>query len=163
MRDKRFIAEHRGGPLKKEQHRQLMKWACDCAENVLPLYGEKVDKRLKNALFIAREWTKGNATAGDAREASLLAIAVARESSTPAAIAVARSVGHAVATAHMADHSLGAALYALKAVKNAPGKSINAERKWQNEQLPPEIMELVLTARSKKEKALKTAIAKDLS
>ncbi|MCX6255149.1 MAG: hypothetical protein NTV31_11820, partial [Bacteroidia bacterium] len=70
------------------------------------------------------------------------------------AIAVARSVGHAVATAHMADHSLGAALYALKAVKNA-GKSIDAERKWQNEQLPSEIMELVLTAMSKKEKGLK--------
>jgi hypothetical protein len=25
MRNKRFIAEHRGGPLKKEQHTQLMK------------------------------------------------------------------------------------------------------------------------------------------
>jgi len=36
MRDKRFIAEHRDGPLKKEQHRLLIKWACDCAENVLP-------------------------------------------------------------------------------------------------------------------------------
>jgi len=54
----------------------------------------------------------------------------------------------------MADHSIGAALYALKAVKNA-GKSIDAERKWQNEQLPSEIMELVLTARRKKEKDLK--------
>ena len=69
-------------------------------------------------------------------------------------IAVARSVGHAVATAHMADHSLGAALYALKAVKHA-GKSVDAERKWQNEQLPSEIMELVLTAMSLKEKHFK--------
>ena len=69
----------------------------------------------------------------------------ARESSNPSAIAVARSVGHAVATAHMADHSLGAAWYALKAVKNA-GKSIDAERKWQDEQLPSEIKELVLNA-----------------
>ena len=34
-----------------------------------------------------------------------------------AEIAVARAIGHTVATAHMADHSLGAALYALKAVK----------------------------------------------
>jgi hypothetical protein len=101
MRNKRFIAQHRSGSLNKEQHIQLIKWACDCAE-----------------------------------------------------IAVARAVGHAVATAHMADHSLGAALYALKAVKNA-GKSIDAERKWQNEQLPSEIMEIVLTARSKKEQDLK--------
>ena len=58
MRDKRFIAEHRGWPLKKEQHRQLIKWACDCAENVLPLFGEKLDERLKNALLIAKEWAK---------------------------------------------------------------------------------------------------------
>ena len=154
MRDKRFIAEHRGGPLKKEQHRQLIKWACDCAVNVLPLFGEEIDERLKNAIVVAKEWEKGNASVGVARNASLDAIAVANESSNPTSIAVARSVGHAVATAHMADHSLGAALYALKAVKNA-GKSIDAERKWQNEQLPSEIMELVLTARGKKENDLK--------
>ena len=154
MRDKRFIAEHQGGPLKKEQHKQLIKWACDCIENVLPLLGEKLDERLKNALLIAKDWAKGNATVGDARNASLKAIAVANESSNPIEIAVARAVGHAVATAHMADHSLGAALYALKAVKNA-GKSIDAERKWQNEQLPSEIMELVLTTRSKKEQVFK--------
>ena len=146
MRDKRFIAEHRGGPLKKEQHRQLIKWACDCAENVLTLFGEKSDERLKNALLIAKEWGKGKATVGDARKASLKAIEVANEILNPTYIAVARSVGHAVATAHMADHSLGAALYALKAVKN-DGKSVEAERKWQDEQLPSEIMELVLTAR----------------
>lgn len=78
---------------------------------------------------------------------------MANESSNPVAVAVARSVGHAVATAHMADHSLKAALYALKAVKNA-GKSIDSERKWQNKQLPTEIMELVLSDRSKKEKGL---------
>jgi phosphoglycerate dehydrogenase-like enzyme len=153
MRDKRFIAEHRGGLLKKEQHLQLIKWACDCAENVLSLFGEKLDNRLKDALFIAKG-AKGKVTVADARNASLKAIAVANESSNPVAIAVARAVGHAVATAHMADHSLGAALYALKAIKNA-GKSVDAERKWQNEQLPSEIKELVLSTRSKKEKDLK--------
>ncbi len=61
MRDKRFIAEHRGGALKKEQHRQLIKWACDCAENVLPLF-EEIDERLKNAIVVAKEWEKGNAS-----------------------------------------------------------------------------------------------------
>jgi len=154
MRDKRFIAEHRGGPLKKEQHRQLIKWACDCVEHVLHLFGEKIDERLINALNVAKEWAKGNASVGDARKAAVASHAVARESSNPTAIAVARSVGHAVATAHMADHSLGGVLYALKAVKNA-GKSVDAERKWQNEQLPSEIRELVLTTMSKKEKHFK--------
>jgi hypothetical protein len=150
MRDRRFIAEHRGGPLKKEQHYQLIQWACDCAEHVLPLL-EKRDERLVNALKVAKAWTQGKASVGDARKASVAAHAVAREYSDPVAVAVARAVGHAVATAHMADHSLGPALYALKAVKSA-GKSVDAERKWQNKQLPPDIRELVLSAMSSKEK-----------
>jgi len=146
MRDKRFIAEHRGGPLKKEQHYQLMTWACDCAEHVLPLFGKTIDDRLKIALLIAREWARGNATTGDAMKGSLSVHALARESSDPTAIAVARSVGQAVATAHMADHALGAAWYALNAVNHA-GMSVKAERRWQDKRLPPEIKDLVLTAR----------------
>ena len=146
MRDKRFIAEHRGGPLKKDQHYQLIQWACDCAEHVFHLFGENIDERLKNALHVVKEWKQGTASVGDAQKAAVDAHAVAHEASNPMAIAVARSVGHAVATAHMADHALGAAWYALKAIKNA-GQSLNAERKWQDEQLPLEITELVLTAR----------------
>jgi hypothetical protein len=149
MRDKRFIAEHRGGPLKKEQHYQVITWACDCAENVLHLFGEIPDERLKNALHVANEWKSGNASVGDAMKASVAAHAVARESSHPVSIAVARSVGQAVATAHMADHALGAAWYALKAVKSA-AQSPDAERRWQDEQLPPEIKDLILTARKSK-------------
>jgi len=145
MRDKRFIAEHRGGPLSKDQHYQLMMWACACAEHVLPVFGEIIDERLSSALAVAKAWTQGEASVGDARKAAIAAHAVARESSNPAACAVARAVGHAVATAHMADHSLGSAWYALKAVKTA-GRSINAEKKWQVEHLPPEIKELVISA-----------------
>ena len=146
MRVKSFIAEHRGGSLKKEQHRQLIQWACVCAEHVLPLFGEIRHERLINALLIAKEWAIGNASVGDARNASVAAHALARESSNPTSIAVARSVEHAVATAHMADHSLEAAMYALKALK-ASGQSVEAEREWQNEQLPSEITELVLSAK----------------
>ena len=146
MRDKRFIAEHRGGPLKKEQHYQFMNWAYTCAEHVLPFFGEYIDERLTNALRTAHAWTQGTASVGDARKASVDAHKVARELSNPASIAVARSVGHAVATANMADHSLGTVWYALKAVKHA-GKSIDAEKKWQDDQLPLEIKELVLSAR----------------
>ena len=154
MRDRRFIAEHRGGLLKKDHHRQLIKWACKCCEHVLPLCSETVDGRLINALLTAKEWVSGNAKVGDAMKASLCSHDVARESVDPISIAVARSIGQAVATAHMADHSLGAGIYALKAVKLA-NKSIDAERKWQNEQLPSEIMELVLTTRTEKEHSFK--------
>ena len=107
MRDRRFVAEHRGGPLKRQQHYQLIQWACDCAEHVLHLFGEPIDQRLGMALAVAKAWKQGKASVGDARKASLGAIAVARETSNKTAVAVARAVGHAVATAHMADHSLG--------------------------------------------------------
>ena len=154
MRDKRFVAVHLGGPLTKDHHHQLMRWARECSEHLLSLIDQNIDKRLMNALYVAKEWEKEKVTVGEARNASVSAHAVARESSNPIVIAVARSIGHAVATAHMADHSLGAALYALKAVKNA-GQSVDAERKSQNEQLPSEIKELVLTAMSLKEKHFK--------
>ncbi|MFX0125625.1 MAG: hypothetical protein ACFFAE_18525 [Candidatus Hodarchaeota archaeon] len=52
MRDKKFIAEHRGGLLKRTQHYQLIKRACDCAKHVLYLYDEKIDDRLNNASLI---------------------------------------------------------------------------------------------------------------
>ena len=59
MRDRRFVAEHRGGPLTKTQHRQLIKWACTCAEHVLPLLGKNIDQRLKDALMVAEKWRLG--------------------------------------------------------------------------------------------------------
>lgn len=149
MRDKRFVAEHRGGPLTKDQHKQLILWACKCVENILPLISKKVEERLTIAITIAKEWTKDNASVGDARNASYDAIAYANELTNPIEIAVARSVGHAVATAHMADHSLIAAEYALKAIKLAD-KSIDIERKFQDKHLSLNITELVLSARKKK-------------
>src|SRR5665648_1227454 len=154
MRDKRFVAVHRGGPLTKDHQHQLIRWERECSEHVLSLIDENIDKRIINALYVAKEWEKEKLTVGETRNASVSAHAVARESSNPIIVAVARSIGHAVATAHMADHSLGAALYALKAVKNA-GKSVDVERKWQNEQLPSEIIELVLTTMTLKEKHFK--------
>lgn len=157
MRDKRFIAEHRGGSLTKEQHKHLILWACKCVENILPLFTKSIDKRLINAIKIAKEWTKDNTSVGEARKASLDAIAVAKELTDPIKIAIARSIGHAVATAHMADHSLRAAEYALKAVKLA-GKSIDKERKWQDKNLLPDIIKLILSTRDKQKIKVKATI-----
>ncbi len=157
MRDKRFIAEHRGGPLTKDNHHKLIRWARECSEHVLPLIDEDIDKRLLYALHVAKEWENENVTTGEAMKASLGAHAVARESSNPIATAIARSIGHTVATAHMADHSPGGALYALKAVRLA-GKSIDEEQGWQTKQLQKlssEIVKLVLATMKEKAKGLK--------
>jgi hypothetical protein len=152
-----FIAQHRGGPISKEHHRQFMKWARECSEHVLSLIDQEIDKRLVDALQVAKEWENDTMLTREAMKASLAAHAVARESSNPVLIAVARSIGQAVATAHMADHSIGAALYALKAVKQA-GESTQAERAWQENQLhqlPAELIKLVQTTLAVKEKSFK--------
>jgi hypothetical protein len=143
MRDNHFVAVHRGGSLTKENHQHLIRWGRGCAQHVLPLMGAEPDGRLLHALSVAEAWENGTAATGEAMQASVQAHAAARASADPVSIAVARSVG----PAHMADHSLGAALYALKAVSLA-GRPVEAERAWQNAQLkelPPEIVELVRT------------------
>jgi hypothetical protein len=89
-RDPRFVAIHRGGDLDLATHRLLVAWAADCAEHVLPLFTEvhPSDTRPSHAIAIAREWSSGNATVAQAREAAFEAHAAARESSNSAAIAV---------------------------------------------------------------------------
>ena len=60
----------------------------------------------------------------------------------------AYSAGQAAAVAHVAAHELGAAAYAIKAARAAPGGEGDSagrlECRWQREQLPDAIRELVL-------------------
>jgi hypothetical protein len=149
MRSRRFIAVHCGGLLSLEHHRLLMGWAHDCAVHLLPLLEKPVDQRLQYALKITQAWQRGEVLTGVAMRSSKEAHAVARELADPVAIAVARAIGQAVATAHMADHSLGATWYGLKAVR-AARRSVDLERAWQNQHIPLEIRDLVLSARADK-------------
>ena len=151
-RDRRFVAVHRGGLLDEVHHRLLVAWAADCAEHVLPLFAAKYpeDDRPNRAIEVARAWSRGDASVGEARKAAVAAHAAARSACDAAAREAARSAGHAVATAHMADHELGAAAYAIKAVRLAwpPDNATTAgehECQWQREHLPEAIRELVLS------------------
>lgn len=88
---------------------------------------------------------------GAARAAAVAAHAAAREAPDEVARAVARACGHAVATAHMADHSLGPVIYGVKAVKLASllaGAQAAADREhqWQLERLPEPVRDLVVSA-----------------
>jgi len=116
----------------------------------LHLYGENIDSNILEAFKVANSWIIGNSTVGDARKASTKMLAIAKELKNTTSIAVVRSVAHAVATAHMADHSIVAAFYALKAIKSK-GLIIEDERNWQNKQLTPEISDLVVSARQLRE------------
>lgn len=160
-RDPRFVAVHRGGLLDVASHRLLASWAADCAEHVLPLFSVKYpeDNRPHGAIETARAWSRGEATVSEAREAAFAAHAAARSAADAAAREVARAAGHAVATAHMADHELGAAAYAIKAVRLASPTSDamtagERECRWQREHLPEAIRELVLSDEERRNKKL---------
>ncbi|WP_319578327.1 putative immunity protein [uncultured Methanospirillum sp.] len=142
MRDIQFIAMHRGGSLSLEDHRKLMKWAINCYEHVLPYYGCKEDQVLQEAMTLAISWSQGTSTTGDLMKASRKVHAHAREIPDPLASAVARSIGQGVATAHMADHCIGAALYAQKAAILA-GNKASEERAWQIEKLPSDLPDVI--------------------
>jgi hypothetical protein len=134
MRNPAFIAVHRGGLLSRENHRQLIRWARLCTLHAIARCQWEADLRVISALATADEWEKGKVKTGQAMTASLLAHSAARELNDKIGIALARSAGQAVATAHMADHSVGAALYALKALKLA-SLSPDEEKRWQEDQL----------------------------
>lgn len=149
-RDPRFVTLRRGGTLQDADHRLLAVWAADCAQHVLHLFEQMRpgDDRPRQALEQARAWARSQITMTQARTAAYAAHAAAREVSG-AAKEAARAAGHAVAVAHMADHELGGAAYAIRAVRAAaaPGERDAAghwECRWQRAQLPAEIRELVL-------------------
>lgn len=143
MRDRRFVAVHRGGPLDREDHVFLARWAADCAERVLHLFSRcSEDIRPRRALETGRAWAEGEVKTGAAMKASVAAHAAARQVSDKAAIAAARAAGQAVATAHFADHSMGALLYALKALE-ASGSPSEPELELQLAKLPDHLREPV--------------------
>ncbi len=154
MRDKRFITIHRGGTLTNENHILLIIWSCQCVERILHLLDSNPDFRVVNSIVIAKQWADGKVSTGEAMKVARSAHAAAREKSDQVEVAVARAAGHAVATAHMADHALGGAMYALKAV-GLSGGDVMEEREWQNELLPEQIKELVLETRKLKEKSFR--------
>lgn len=159
-RDPRFVTLRRGGSLEDSQHRLLAAWAADCAEHVLEYFESEHpgDKRPRSAIDQARAWSRGEISMTKAREAAYAAHAAAR-TACGAAREVARACGHAAATAHMADHELGAAVYALRAVravataesKDQMGK---LECLWQRDQLPAAVRKLVLSDQENRNKKL---------
>lgn len=149
MRDRRFVAVHRGGPLPRDDHRTFAAWAADVAEDVLPLFETVApsDVRPRRAIETARAWSRAEVPVGAGQRASSASHAAAREVAPdhPAAIAAARACGHAPATAHMAEHALGPIVYGVKAVA-ASGGDVTAWRDRQLARLPARLRELVATA-----------------
>ena len=150
VRDPRFITLRRCGTLTDADHQLLALWAATCAEHVLPLF-ESVrpsDPRPRQAIERARAWARGEITMTQSRNAAGAANTAARDLSGSARYA-AYAAAQAAAVAHVAAHELGAAAYAVKAVRAAApeGEDERAGRlecQWQREQLPEAIRALVL-------------------
>ena len=150
VRDLRFVTVRRGGTLTDADHHLLALWAASCAEHVIGLFesAQPNDPRPRQAIEHARAWACGKVTMTQARAAGGHAMGAARDL-RGAARHAAYAAGQAGAVAHVAAHELGAAAYAIKAVRAAApeGESDAAGRiecRWQRDQLSEEIRELVL-------------------
>lgn len=99
------------------EHQALVLWACDRAEQVLPLFQRErpADDGPSRAIEAGKAWARGEVTMHHARKAAFAAHAAAREADSPAAVAAARAAGHAAATAHVPAHAPHAEAYARKA------------------------------------------------
>jgi hypothetical protein len=140
----------RGGTLQDSDHRLLAIWAADCAQHVLHLFDamQPDDTRPRQAIELARAWAHGEVTMSQSRASGGHAMAAARVLKGAARHA-AFAAGQAAVVAHVAAHELGAAAYAIRAVRAAADagqadEAAQLECEWQRAQLPKEIRDLVL-------------------
>ncbi|MGD7787653.1 putative immunity protein [Propionibacteriaceae bacterium Y1700] len=148
VREDRFITIRRGGSLTDDDHHLLALWAADCAEHVLDHFEQVApsDARPREAIEHVRAWVRGEVPMMVSRAAGGHAMGAARPLSGAARHA-AYAAGQAACVAHVAEHELGAAAYAIKAARAAAGDDAAAGRRecqWQRDQLPDRIRDLVL-------------------
>jgi len=138
----------------RDEQRALARWAADCAERVLPLFENAYpkDDRPRRAIETLRRWIKnGVFSMSEIRAASLGAHAAARAAKRTNDVATfaARAAGQAVGTAHVTQHTYGAALYALKAVAQAnpttAAASAAEERREQSRRCPARLRSAVMS------------------
>jgi len=150
VRDPRLITIRRGGTLIDADHHLLALWAATCAEHVLDLFesDQPGDDRPRQAVEHARAWVRGEVPMMVSRAAGGHAMGAARPLGGAARFA-AYAAGQAACVAHVPEHDLGAAAYAIKAVgEAAPAaemeQAMRRECLWQRNQLPDRVRDLVL-------------------
>jgi hypothetical protein len=149
IRDPRLVSVRRGGLLAEADHQLLALWAATCADHVLGLFEESNpgDDRPRAAIEAARAWARDGATMMVTRAIGGHAMGAARPLRGAPRFA-AYAAGQAACVAHVPEHNLGAAAYAIKAAAAAPGDqerdAARAECDWQRQQIPEHLRTLVL-------------------
>ena len=150
VRDPRLVTIRRGGWLTDTDHRLIAGWAATCAEHVLCVFEHAVpdDPRPRQAIDAARAWVRGELPMMATRALGGHAMGAARPLGGPARFA-AYAARQAACVAHVPEHDLGAAAYAIKAAQAAapPAEREKARRlecAWQRAQLPPQVRDLII-------------------
>ena len=150
IRDSRLVTQRRGGTLTDIDHRALALWAAECAEHVLPLFeaAHPADPRPREAVLAARAWVRGEGGMMATRAIGGHAMGAARPLRGTARFA-AYAAGQAACVAHVPEHDLGAAAYAIKAVRAAAlsggeHQAGRVERDWQRSRVPIRLRDLVI-------------------
>lgn len=156
VRDPRLVTIRRGGSLTDKHHHLLAPWAAECAEHVLGLFEQARpdDRRPREAIKAIRTWVAGGQAMMSTRAAGGHAMGAARDLRGAPRFA-AYAAGQAAVVAHVPEHDLGAAAYAIKAaVAAGPPEDAetirSAECRWQRSRLPGEVRELVLEDQRKR-------------
>ncbi len=121
-----------------------------CAEHIFQLFeqAQPADDRQRTALEAVRAWACAEMTITQARTATIASFRAA-QGVIGATREAALSTSLAAAVAHVAAHELGAAAYAIHAVRAASPeeerqRAGRLECRWPRAQLPLGIRELVL-------------------
>lgn len=122
--------------LSEADRRLVATWAADCVERVLGLFEAEApdDDRPRALIARTRAFARGELNTAEEIRRRFTGGVGAGEVKSPAAIAVARAAGQAVAICHMGTHALSAAACAVKATGLAnPDRPefIESEIRWQ--------------------------------
>jgi len=130
--------------LSEADRRLVAAWAADCVERVLGLFEaeDPDDDRPRALLARTRAFARGQLDTAAGIRRRFVGGVGAGEVHTPAAGAVARAAGQAVAVCHMGAHALGAAAYAARAAGLADPdrpEAVADEIRWQLEHMSADV------------------------
>ena len=150
VRDPRFITVRRGGSLRDDDHQRLAVWAADCAEHVLHHFEEARpgDDRPRRAIEQGRAWARGEIPWAEARAAGGHANAAARDLRGPPGMRRTPPVRPRRWATSPPTSSGPRPTRSGRPGRPHPTARVTTpaavECRWQRDQLPDEIRELVL-------------------